>query len=335
MTGEEALVARLQQALGTAGLTGGSVALGIGDDAAVLVPPAGSLRLVVTVDMLVEGQHFRLGPGGFSPEDVGWKALAVNLSDVAAMGASPLWALCSLGVPDGTPDDLLERVYRGMGDLARRHQVRLVGGNLARSPGGLVLDVTVIGQTYRPITRRGARRGDRIFVTGFLGAAAAGLEVLTRGLDLDASGAALLLSAQCRPSPRLAEAQAIAALAPGMVHAMCDVSDGLVADLRHLLGGLGAVLWEQELPIPSAAFRAADHLPGADPIAWALGGGEDYELLIVAPPEAEEAILEVLRQGAGARCIGEVTPGLVCLAPRPGGHAVPLGEMGWDPFRQR
>jgi len=339
MNGEDALVAALIRGLGPAA-SGEGVELGVGDDAAVLRPPPGR-RLVATVDMLVEGQHFeRQGPAAASPADVGWRALAVNLSDVAAMGARPLWALSSVGVPAGfTPADL-EAVYVGLAEAAVRFGVAVVGGNLARVAERLVLDITILGCVEHPVTRNGGRPGDRICVTGRLGAAAAGLAVIRAGTDararLPETDAALLLAAQRRPEPRMREGLALGRLAPTGVRAMCDVSDGLTRDLAHLCGAdLGAVLWRSRLPSPQAVENAAA-LVGADPLSWVLGGGEDYELLCLVAPEAVDGAREAVARSGGVplTVIGECVagPGLR-LAQEPGGEGRPLDATGWDPFR--
>jgi thiamine-monophosphate kinase len=335
--GEAALLSRLAAALGTAA-AGPGVERGIGDDAAVLAPPAAG-RLVATVDMVVEGQHFRLdGPGASSAADVGWRALAVNLSDVAAMGARPLWALVSLGVPPGTPADRLEALYAGMAELAGPHGVAVVGGNLARVAGPLVVDVCLLGHAVRPLLRTGAQPGDRLLVTGCLGRAAAGRACAEAGLlasgGLPEAEAAELDAARRRPVPRVEAGLRLANLDPGLVRAACDVSDGLAADAWRLCaGGLGLVLWAEALPIPPAVHLAAQRL-GKDPLDWALHGGEDYELAVAVAAAAAPAVAEALAEvGLGAQAVGEFTAdGRLRLARRYGGRPRPLEPGGWDPF---
>lgn len=336
--GEAALVARLRRALGGAA-RGHGVAVGIGDDAAVLVPPAAG-SLVATVDMVVEGQHFRLaGAGAVAPADAGWRALAVNLSDIAAMGARPRWALCSLGVPRRMSAADLEALYAGVAELAAVHGVAVVGGNLARVDERLVVDVALLGWAERVILRRGARPGDRLMATGRLGLAAAALALAEAGTGtaaLPADQARELEAARRRPEPRVEEGLRLAALPPGAVHAACDVSDGLAMDACRLCGpGLQVVVWEDALPVAEAT-RAAGRVLGVDPLTWALFGGEDYELLVAVAPEAEGAVEAALRgTAAGVRTIGEFATGPrgVALAPRRDGRARPLARRGWDPFR--
>lgn len=338
MGGEDELIAAIRRTLGPAAL-GEGVELGIGDDAAVLAPPAGE-RLVATVDMLVEGQHFqRGGVAGSSLQDIGWRALAVNLSDVAAMGARPLWALVSLGVPDGFPAESLEELYAGLSAAARRFGVAVVGGNLARVAERLVVDLALLGAAGCPVTRAGGRPGDLVCVTGTLGAAAAGL-ALTRAAEAVAvagADAAPLLLAQRRPEPRLLEGRTLAEFGSDGLRAMCDVSDGLTRDLERLGGvDLGAVLWRSRLPVRPEVRRVAEAL-GTDPLAWVLGGGEDYELLCLLAPEAVDAARRALalRGGAPLTVIGECVaePGLR-LATAPGERGLPLSPAGWDPFRR-
>ncbi len=338
MSGEEALLAAVRRGLGAAA-AGDGVEFGIGDDAAVLLPPPGR-RLVATVDMQVEGQHFvRQGPAGAPLVEIGWRALAVNLSDVAAMGGEPRWALSSLGIPTDMPAAGVEAVCAGLAQAATAFGVSVVGGNLARVPHGLVLDVTVLGLVDRAVPRSGGRPGDLVCVSGRLGAAAAGLAVARHGCDVPGLGDGAqreLLLAQRHPEPRVREGIALGGLFPGAVHAMCDVSDGLTADLGRLCTpGLGATLWQAALPVP-AAVRAAAVALGADALAWALGGGEDYELLCLVAPDGFDAARSAVARCGGAelQAIGECTvcPGLR-LAEVRGGEGRPVEPAGWDPFR--
>ena len=263
-------------------LRGEGVRLGVGDDAAVLVPPRGE-ELVATVDEVVEGVHF---DGRFTPEQVGWKALAVNLSDLAAMGARPLWGLVALAVPRGTPARRLAGVARGLGACARRHGLTVVGGNVTRAPA-LSLAVTVLGAVPRgqALTRGGARPGDLLLASGTFGDAA---------LGLGHRPAPALARRQRRPVPRLALGRALL----GLAHAAIDVSDGLVQDLGHLCdaSGVAAELLAGAVRLSPAYRRAAARL--ADPLAPALAGGEDYELLAAVPPRRLQA---ALRAAAAAR----------------------------------
>jgi thiamine-monophosphate kinase len=309
-TGEFELIAAFTGALP---LAGEGVLLGPGDDAALLRPPPGE-ELVATVDAVVEGVHF---DRRFTPADVGWKALAVNLSDLAAMGARPLWALVALGVPPGTPPARLAGVARGLGACARAFGIAVAGGNVTRAPA-LSLTVTVVGAAPRgrALRREGARPGDAVLVSGALGEAALGLEP---------GAAASLARRQRRPVPRLALGQALV----GLASAAIDVSDGLVQDLGHLCraSGVGASLRLAELPL-SPAYRRAT-AGRADPWGPALSGGEDYELCVTVPVRRVARALAAARAVATPLCvIGTVTRARGVQVARPGGghHPVTRGH---------
>jgi len=281
---------------------GEGVAVGPGDDAAVLRPPAGE-ELVATVDAVVEGVHF---DRRFAPEEIGWKALAVNLSDLAAMGARPLWALVALAFPPGTPAARVRGVARGLGACARAHRIAVAGGNVTRA-AELSVTVTAVGAVPagRALLRSGARAGDLVVATGTFGDAALGRRP---------RAPRALVERQRRPTPRLAAGRALAPFARAAV----DVSDGLVQDLDHLCAasGVGARIGAAEVPL-SPAYRA---LAGRARLglAPALSGGEDYELLLaIAPallPSARAAarrartpitVLGRFVRGRGVAVIGE------------------------------
>jgi thiamine-monophosphate kinase len=297
---------------------GEGVILGIGDDAAVLAPPRGE-RLVLSVDAVVEGVHFRRG---WAPEDVGWKALAVNISDLAAMGARPLWALVALATPRGREPAWLARVGLGLAACARRYGLAVVGGNVTRARG-LSLTVTVAGAAGRPMTRAGARPGDVVLVSGTLGDAALGLA---------AGAAAALRARQRRPVPRVALGRALAGLATACI----DVSDGLLQDLGHLCraSGVGASVRLAGLPL-SPAYRAATRR-ARDPWAAALSGGEDYELVATVPPRRLGAALGAARlSGTRLSAVGTVVAGREVQVVGPGGGRYRARRAGYDHLRPR
>jgi thiamine-monophosphate kinase len=278
--------------------------LGIGDDAAVWQPTPGE-HIVVTTDSLVESVHFRRDWTDW--ESLGHKALAVNVSDLAAMGAIPKLAVISLGLDGEERIGDIQALYRGLGGLARRFGMTIAGGDIVRSPRGLILHVTAIGETrgQRVLTRAGANAGDLIGVTGTLGASAAGLGLL--GLAPDdarrrAATANQLIEAHLRPEPRVALGAAL--LMHGATSAM-DLSDGLLGDLPKILGasGVSARLDEDAVPV-AAAVRALF------PDKWvdlALRGGEDYELLFTAPRTTWDAIDGAARKTGGTvTAIGEI-----------------------------
>ncbi len=319
--------------------------LGIGDDAAILAVPADH-ELLVTTDMLLEGVHFRRGWGSW--DALGRKSLAVNVSDIAAMGGAPRHALLSLGVPGDLSATHLEQFLDGFISGAEAWGVTVAGGDTCRSAAGLVLSITLTGVVARSraIRRSGARPGDRIWVTGQLGAAAAGLVALRRGLrpdeawpsDVDRpawlgpteeSALRAGLAAHLAPTPRVAAGQAL----QGCAHAMLDLSDGVASDLGHLCteSGVRARVSARDVPVHQAAHVAA-RWAGQDALALALSGGEDYELLFAA---AEDP-LAFLRHAAPelpVTAIGRVEArGSGALLDLPSGEAVPL-VGGFDHFR--
>jgi thiamine-monophosphate kinase len=273
---------------------------GIGDDTAVLQPTAGAV-LLATTDLLVEDIHFRRRWA--SPCDIGWKAMAVNLSDIAAMGGRPRWALVAVALPASVEVDDVDSFYLGMRDAAAPHDVVIVGGDTSASPDRWMITVTVLGEHAGvPALRSAARRGDAVLVTGTLGRSSAGLALLeaaeerARGL-----GDVLrdeLTRAHLRPIARVAEGRWLAAQTD--VHAMMDCSDGLATDLAHICeeSGVGARVTLDRLPV-SQAVREASRALGRDALHWAVSGGEDYELLLTCDPGAVQALRAGLLEATG------------------------------------
>ncbi|HVF47459.1 MAG TPA: thiamine-phosphate kinase [Pyrinomonadaceae bacterium] len=251
----------------------------IGDDCAVL-PKNDATDLLLTADMLIEDIDFRLD--WTEPEYLGHKSLAVSLSDIAAMGGKPVWAMVSIGVPASLWEtDFLDRFYTGWFDLARTFGVELVGGDISRSPERLFIDSIAGGEvpSGKSLMRSGAKAGDAVFVTGRLGAAAGGLKLLERGFIIDPELPDLtrdLLSKQLQPQPQVMLANRLQTL--GIVASMIDVSDGLSSDLRHLCdqSGTGASIFAERIPVSTelGSFFHSD-----DCREMALHGGEDFELL--------------------------------------------------------
>ncbi len=292
---------------------GEGVVLGIGDDAAVLRPPRGEL-LVATVDAVVEGVHFERG---WSPEEVGWKALAVSLSDLAAMGARPLWTLVALAVPLGEDLGRLTRMGRGLWRCARRHGIAVVGGNVSAG-SEMSVTVTALGSARRPFRRSGARPGDAVLVSGTLGDAA---------LGLSPGAPPPLVRRQRRPAPRLALGRALV----GIATACIDVSDGLVQDLGHLCRAsrAGAILRLPDLPLSRAYRAAARQLP--DPWEAALAGGEDYELCVAVPPsDVPTALAAGRRVGTPLTVVGRIVSGRGVRVLDDRGRPHPLRRGGYD-----
>lgn len=256
--------------------------VGIGDDAAVTVLTPGK-RLVTTTDMLVESIHFLRG--SIPPFDLGYKALAVNLSDLAAMGARARYIYVSLALNKETEVGFVLDFYRGLKSLADRFEVQVVGGDTVGSPGPLVISITAQGEADKVLLRSGANPGDVLCVTGTLGASAAGLQLLLDPLpDCPAAIRQEALQGHYRPVPRLPEGHFLAST--GAVTAAIDLSDGILKDLGEICerSGCGAALQEKLLPLSFAAQTVAA-LTGKDPLDLALSGGEDYELLLAVKRE--------------------------------------------------
>ena len=306
------------------------VLVGPGDDCAVT---RGDPKLLLTTDALVEGIHFERS--WLTPRQIGAKAVLVNLSDIAAMGGVPRFVLLSLCVPPGFASTDLARLHRGAARAAGRAGAAIVGGNLSAAER-LFVSVTVVGAVSRPALRGGARPGDRLFVTGTLGDAAAAVALL-RSFGARPRGGREILTARrfllrrfAAPTPRLATGRRLAEA--GVVSAMIDVSDGLLRDLGHICenSGVGAIVDEDALPV-SAAYR---RIVGADAGA-ALHGGEDYELLFSVPP-SRLARFERLRRllPDPVRPIGEIVarPRSVRVRDR-GGRARRPADPGFEHFR--
>jgi thiamine-monophosphate kinase len=289
------------------------VRLGIGDDAALLALPPGS-ELCITTDTLVAGRHFAADAAA---ADVGWKALAVNLSDLAAMGAAPLAYTLALTLPEAD-ETWLQGLAAGLDELAAQHDLALIGGDTTRGPLSLTLTAFGAVPAGRALRRQGAREGDLVCVTGTLGDAALALQ-------LGAQAPPALRQRLHRPQPRLAAGQALRELAS----AGLDLSDGLAGDLAHLCraSGVGASVRADLLPT-SAAFAAA--APAARHLALQVQGGDDYELCLTLPPERVEAATAAC--GLPLTVIGRITrePGVrFCTA---AGEILPLAPHGYRHF---
>ncbi len=296
--------------------------LGIGDDASVW--HSDGLQ-IGTTDALIQDVHFTLDTATW--RDLGWKALAINISDIAAMGGRPSRALASLGLPADTEvEDVLD-LYRGMLDIASEFSVDICGGNVSSAPV-VVISLSVVGEAPGPIlTRDAAKPGDRIGVTGYLGQAAAGLATLSTGIQFDHETAEFLRKAHLRPCPRVEEGQV---LARSGVRAAIDLSDGLVGDLTHMCkaSNVGAKVRVHDLPI-HPLVRAAF---GERSLAMAVSGGEDYEILFAAGGDAIERARSAVP--GPVTTIGEIVaddPGKVTLCDERG-KVVEPGGSGWDHF---
>ncbi len=289
------------------------VALGVGDDCAILDLNSDTL-LLATSDSQVEGIHFTRQFS--SPEQIGRKALSVNLSDIAAMGGEPRYALVSLIMPADLSRTYIDNLYAGIRHEATRYATAIVGGNIASSgkAASLVIDITLLGtiERGRAITRSGAHNGDTLMVTGNLGDSAAGLYTLLHPTARYPRNAQEVLRTVHRtPQPRIRVGRILSQLGPAIITAMLDISDGLSGDLTHLCtrSNVGARVKLAQLPL-SSSIRAVANSINYDPFSWALHGGEDYELLFTVSPGHEQQISETVHAATGISVtrIGTIEP---------------------------
>jgi thiamine-monophosphate kinase len=315
-----------------------SLSLGIGDDAAIIRQQSGR-DLIVTTDLLVEEIDFRLETT--TPWLLGFKALAVSLSDIAAMGARPRYALLSIGIPsDIWNSPFVDKLYDGFFSLAERYSVALIGGDVSRTPERVVIDSIVLGDAARnpAISRSGARPGDHIFVTGELGGAAAGLRLLEGGKRLKRKRPRSahyrtiegLLLRQLRPEPRVAWGALLGE--ERLPTAMIDISDGLSSDLTHLCrsSNVGAVIDAHRIPVDSSVVNLCGRR-ALDPLLLALDGGEDFELLFSIRPRDLRRLPRALG-GVPATYIGDVTNEVGHIQIREGSHVWSLKPGGFRHF---
>jgi thiamine-monophosphate kinase len=304
-----------------------SVIQGIGDDAAVITSPSGQWR-VLTTDLLTEGVHFDLRTAAMS--DIGFRAAAANLSDIAAMGATPQYLLVALAIPRTGTSHQVHQLYRGMMAACRPHRVGLIGGDTSASSGGWFLSLTLIGMVppRKALFRSGARVGDFLYVSGTIGDALAGLRLLNESLPrakphprsaaLSTRHRQFLIGRHLRPTARVAEGQWLST--HHLATSAIDISDGLSGDLRHICeeSHVGADIDLSALPLSSAcrAYAASRKL---DPVNLALTGGEDYELLFTVSPRQRPRLEHTaLKQGFSLTCIGKIHPlqfGMQALSP--------------------
>jgi thiamine-monophosphate kinase len=306
--------------------------VGIGDDAAVW-QPSRSRRSVITTDALVEDVHFTRA--AMSAADVGYRSLAVNLSDVAAMGARPVLATIALGVSSGDDEAWILEFYRGLIGLANASRTAIAGGDISRSPC-IMISIAVVGEVRSTncTLRSGARPGDVIAVTGALGASRAGLTIaVVRGDLRTLPEAERALAAYRRPAPRLAEGAWLGA--SRNVHAMMDLSDGLSTDLPRMSAASGCGALVEDVPVdPAAAAVAA--ATGSDPLAYALDGGEDFELLVAVEARAFGHLSRRFesRFGKPLHRVGTFSEGSGVQLRRDGSLSG-LASGGWDHLSRR
>lgn len=330
--GEFPLIERIRKILPAAGDK--DLLVDIGDDTAV-IKLDDRRAMLLTCDIQVEGSHFRFEH--ITPYQLGRRSMAVNLSDIGAMGGKPTWALVSLGLPAGFPVKGYDRLFEGMRDELQPHGARIVGGNLARTRDFLVVDITLLGEADLSgvLTRGGARAGDRIFVTGTLGASGAGFQVLSAFGKRFPARYKELVKRHLLPTPRVDLGRRIAHA--GIATAMIDLSDGVASDLFHVCtrSGVGAEIDEDRLPLPRHIGEIAER-SGRSVVDLALHSGEDYELLFTARPGTSPKTIRSIAGDSGIPIteIGRIVKkdqGYSLIDSR--GDKTPLTPSGWDHFR--
>jgi thiamine-monophosphate kinase len=324
--GEFGLIDRLEKMIAEAGINKASpnLILGIGDDAAAW--KCKEQIQLATVDTMVEGVHFTRET--ITWPELGWKALAINLSDIAAMGGNPDYALVALALPEDTDAEDVTALYKGMIEIAKEFRVAIVGGNISGAPQ-VSITITVLGSSpdNKILKRSTAKAGDSIAVTGYAGSAAAGREMLMKGLKLKAAAMKYLREAFLRPAPRILEGRL---LVKRGITAAIDTSDGLLADLRHICeaSGVSAKVNIARVPV-NQAVKA--HF-GDKALGMALGGGEDYELLFTGSAAAINKVKKETK--CPVTIIGEITggkPGKIDLLDVEG-NPVKTPKTGWTHF---
>ena len=331
--GEFGLIDRLNTLIRREGAKADRLSLGIGDDAACFRCREG-FEVLVTCDSMIEGRHYL--SGHITPQDLGRRAMAINISDIGAMGGRPLYALISLGLQGDTQIPYVEAMYRGFLLELNPLEAAIIGGNLTKTVHDTFIDITLIGEVEKGkmIRRSTARKGDAILITGYPGQAAAGLELLLQVESGEDLGDHPLVSALNTPSHRAREGRAVAL--SGCATAMIDTSDGFLGDLGHICeeSGVGAVLIREKLPISNDLTKASKRL-GKDPYDFVLGGSDDYELIITCEPEKVDRV----RASIGRLThdpvseVGRITDaadGIRLILP--GGEARLMTPSGWDHF---
>jgi len=308
---------------------GHSVALGMGDDAALFRPKPGH-EIILTCDWFLEGTHFLREK--HPPDAVGWKCLARAVSDVAAMGGAPRCFLLSLALPETHTGRWLDLFLRGLRRASRKFQCPLAGGDTTRR-NEILVNVTVVGEVRvgSAVLRSGARADDILYVSGRLGGAELGLWII-RQSEGAASKKNTLTRKHLYPEPRLALGQWL--VKKGLATAMMDLSDGLSSDLSRLCAASAVGARVEKVKIPQVQTPDLTLKHGRDPLQFALHGGDDYELVFTVPPRKAKLLPRSFR-GVGLTAIGRITRVRKLLVLEAEGHAKPLRPRGWDPFRKK
>lgn len=318
-----------------------TVVVGVGDDVAVIKTKSEKYALL-TCDVLIEGTHFKRET--ITPFQLGRKAIAINVSDIAAKGGIPNQALISIGLTKDIKVEYVEEIYRGIKDCAKKYDIDIVGGNTALSRNKIFVDIFLIGEIEPEflLLRSGAKVGDRILVTGNLGDSSAGLKIIENqdikftDIKLEKRYKNNLKIAHLNPYPRLVEGRIIAK--NKLANCMMDISDGLSGDLAKICeeSNVGALIWEEKIPMSKETFAFAKSI-GKNPLDFAIHGGEDYELLLTALPENVDTIIGKVKKKTETKVteIGEIKDKEFCIKiAKTDGKVAPLNIYGWDHFRK-
>ena len=327
--GEFGLIEKIKSIIGS---PGDSVIKGIGDDCAV-VEKSGGNAMLLTTDVLVEGVHFT--KGFINPENLGRKALAINISDIAAMGGTPRYALLSLAAPESTETGYIGELISGIDSMANEFSVSVLGGDTSLSPDGLIVNIFIIGEALKDnvLYRYGAKPGQVIFVTGEVGSSAAGLDILKRGLKKEKYGS--LIDAHISPYPHVKEGNIISS--SGLVTSLIDISDGVISDLRHICeeSRVGAIIERNKLPISDICRQYCSEY-GLSAEEFALYGGEDYVFMGTVPEHSYYKLRDLLNsEGCPLLPIGrtKAEPGI--RLQNQNGGITEIEINGYDHFRNR
>jgi thiamine-monophosphate kinase len=309
--------------------------LGIDDDTAAFRISNDQILLLST-DVLIEGVHFDLNY--FSFYQLGWRGMAANLSDIAAMGGWPLYAIVSLGLPQNLTVDSVEEMYRGMRSLADEFRTSIIGGDTTHTPDGLLISMAVVGQVMESqlVRRSGAQAGDALFVTGTLGDSEAGLKVLKSQNQSFREKFARTVEQHLTPRPRIHEARFL--VDNFDIHAMIDISDGLASEVHHICknSGVGAIVLEEQIPLDRQTRKIADFSKD-DPVEYALYGGEDSELLFTAPEKIGHRLQREFSEQFEISCtkVGRIVSKAEGISLRKSnGETIPLFFKGYDHFQR-
>jgi thiamine-monophosphate kinase len=331
--GEFELIDRIRRIIDNTGRKPGLLIHGIGDDAAVFTPEQG-YEMVVTCDSMVDGRHYL--KEHMTPIEIGRRAMVMNISDIGAMGGIPLYALVTLGLTSSETVDEIEGIYRGFIQELEPFNASIIGGNITKTAGNTIIDITLIGKVKRGhiAMRSGAKPGDAIMVTGYPGSSGAGYRLIADGAAQSLVNKTLI-DAYLRPKHRAKEGNALAV--SGLITSMMDVSDGLSGDLYHICetGSVGAEVWEEMLPV-SSALKEISSIYKISPADFILAPSDDYELIFTCALQNMDAMERILKEfECPVTHIGDIVPmaqGMTII--NQDGKRKPLDKNGWDHFNK-